>query len=229
MRIGIGVALMAMIVLPAPGAWGHGLSAFARPESERAIAKVTQEAIWAHVSARPYTPKHVPEALRRPAGVFVTLSRRGVTRGCWGTVTPRGLDAAHEVATNAVKALSLDYRQRPIQPSELPELVAHVSLIGELRPVSGPEEIQPRRFGLLVSGAGKGGVLLPGEAATARWAIETCRRKAGLRPKERASMYQFETVVVGPVPLKPPASQSPISTQSIRSPIASPLPGGGEG
>lgn len=217
MRVGIGVLLMAMIVLPAPGAWGRGLSAFARPESERAIARVTQEAIWAHVAARPYAPKAVPEALRRPAGVFVTISRRGVTRGCWGTVTPRGLDAAHEVAANAVKALSLDYRQRPIQPSELPELVAHVSLIGDLLPVSGPEEIQPRRFGLLVSGAGKGGVLLPGEAATARWAIETCRRKAGLRPKARASMYQFETVVVGPIPLKPPPTPS---SHALRSPVA---------
>jgi AMMECR1 domain-containing protein len=227
MRIGIGVVLMGMIVLQAPGAWGHGLSAFARPEAERAIAKVTQEAIWAHVSARPYAPKQVPEALRRPAGVFVTISRRGVTRGCWGTVTPRGLDAAHELATNAVKALSLDYRQRPIQPSELPDLVAHVSLIGDLMPVSAPEEVQPRRFGLLVAGPGKGGVLLPGEAATARWAIETCRRKAGLRPKERASMYQFETVVVGPIPLKPPSARPPVSTQSIHPPIASPLPGGG--
>lgn len=206
MRIWIGAVLMGMHLFTAPVAWGRGLSEFARPPVEAAIARVTQEAIWAHVSGRAYTVSEVPEALRRPAGVFVTISRQGATRGCWGTVTPRSLDAAREVAVNAVKALSLDYRQRPIQPSELPELVAHVSLIGALVSVSGPAEIQPRRFGLLVAGVGKGGVILPGEAATARWAIETCRRKAGLRPKERASMYQFETVVVGPIPLKPPAS-----------------------
>jgi hypothetical protein len=47
-------------------------------------------------------------------------------------------------------------------------------------------------------------VLLPGEAATARWQIDTCRRKAGLRPRERASMYTFETAVIGPIPLTPP-------------------------
>ena len=45
------------------------------------------------------------------------------------------------------------------------------------------------------------GVLLPGEAATARWQIDTCKRKAGLAARERVSMYRFETAVVGPVPL----------------------------
>jgi AMMECR1 domain-containing protein len=147
----------------------------------------------------------LPAALDRPAGVFVTISRDGVTRGCWGTVRPRAGSLASELVANAVKALSHDTRQRPIQPHELDGLVAHVSVLGSLTPAFGIEELQPRRLGLLVAGAGKGGVLLPGEAATARWQIDTCRRKAGLRPRERASMYTFETAVFGPIALTPPA------------------------
>ena len=194
-----------MCLVSAPAASARDLASYNRPEVARAIARLTQEAIWARAEARPFAMPYVPAALDRPAGVFVTLSRNGVTRGCWGTVRLRAASAAAEVVANAVKALSHDYRQRPIQPRELDGLVAHVSLIGELSPAFSAAELQPRRLGLLVAGAGKGGVLLPGEAATARWQIETCRRKAGLRPRERASMYTFETAVVGPIPLTPPA------------------------
>jgi AMMECR1 domain-containing protein len=204
-RIWIGGLLGLVTTACAASAWAADLQTFKRPEVERAIARLTQEAIWAHATGRPAAAPGVPAALRRPAGVFVTISRKGVTRGCWGTIRPRTDDLAREVSTNAVKALSLDYRQRPIAASELPELVAHVSIVGDLEPIGGPEALQPRRFGLLVAGGGKGGVLLPGEAATARWAVETCRRKAGLKPRERASLYRFETAVVGPIPLKPPS------------------------
>ena len=84
---------------------------------------------------------------------------------------------------------------------KLAGLVAHVSIVGDLEPVDGPQALQPRKFGLLVSGNGKGGVLLPGEAATAAWQVATCRKKAGLKPRERARLYRFETAVVGPISL----------------------------
>jgi AMMECR1 domain-containing protein len=190
------ILTLALLAL-APAASARELKTYQRPAMRTAIAKLTHDAIWAHV-------KHLPPPsadLGGPAGVFVTISKAGVTRGCWGTVAPRNGSLGAELAANAVKALSHDYRQQPIQPRELAELVAHVSVVGELDPVDGPAELQPRKFGLLVSGNGKGGVLLPGEAATAAWAVATCRRKAGLSARERARMYKFETAVVGPVSL----------------------------
>ncbi|MDB5098700.1 MAG: hypothetical protein JWM80_3121 [Cyanobacteria bacterium RYN_339] len=198
MRSPLLLGLLFLALAPGPAA-ARELGAYQRPALRQAIAKLTHDAIWAHVK---HLPAPSPAAdLGSPAGVFVTISKDGVTRGCWGTVAPRSGSLGAELAANAVKALSHDYRQQPIQPRELAGLVAHVSVVGELEPVDGPADLQPRKFGLLVSGGGKGGVLLPGEAATATWQVATCRRKAGLKPRDHARLYRFETAVVGPITL----------------------------
>lgn len=187
-------------LLPQP-AWAVDLRVYERPEVRAAIGQITRDAILARLEGRPFRPGAVPAPLAAPAGVFVTFSRDGVTRGCWGGVAPRAGRLADELAEAAGKALTLDRRQRPIRRGDLRGLVAHVSVVGELDPVGDPASLQPRRHGLLVAGPGKGGVLLPGEAATAAWQVATCRRKAGLRRGERARMYRFETAVIGPIPL----------------------------
>lgn len=196
------VLLAALVLaLVAPPAEAVRLRAYERPEVQAAIAAITREAIHAKLAGRPYRPAHVPDALKAPAGVFVTFSRAGVTRGCWGAIAPRAGRLADELAETAGKALTHDRRQRPIGRGDLAGLVAHVSVIGDLDPVADPASLRPRRDGLLVAGPGKGGVLLPGEAATVAWQVATCRRKAGLRRGERARMYKFETAVIGPIPL----------------------------
>lgn len=196
----IALATTVLALAPAP-AFALDLAAYRRPAVRAAIARLTRDAIWAHVRhAAPPTLPTLPE-LQVPAGVFVTLSRDGQTRGCWGTVQPRRASLAEELADVAVNVLSHDPRHQVVRSSELAGLVARVSVVGDLEAVDGPTELLPRRYGLLVAGQGKGGVLLPGEAATATWQVWTCRRKAGLRPHERASLYRFETAVVGPVPL----------------------------
>ena len=196
------VGLLLLFALTAP-ARAADLARYQAPEVEQAIATLTREAILAHVAGRAYAPKALPQTLRQPGGVFVTISREGVTRGCWGTVHPQEASLGREIAVSAVKALSHDYRQRPIRPEELPTLVAHVSILGPLVPLNTIQALQPRRHGLLVTAPGKGGLLLPGEALTASWALATCRKKAGLKAHERASMYRFDTAVVGPVSLNP--------------------------
>ncbi len=196
------LALAALLVamLPAP-AVAVDLRAYERPEVRAAIARITREAVQARLAGRRFRPGPVPAVLSAPAGVFVTFSRDGVTRGCWGAVAPRAGRLADELAETAGKALTLDRRQRPIRRGDLAGLVAHVSVVGELDAVASPAALQPRRHGLLVAGPGKGGVLLPGEAATVAWQVATCRRKAGLKRGERARMYKFETAVIGPIPL----------------------------
>lgn len=199
----VGLLLLAAFADPARAA---DLARYESPAVKSAIAKLTREAILAHVAGRRYAPPAVPALLRRPGGVFVTISADGVTRGCWGTVHPQEGSLAKEIVTSAIKALSHDYRQRPIHPRELPHLVAHVSILGPLLPLGAIHHLQPRRHGLLVTAPGKGGLLLPGEALTAQWALAACRKKAGLKPQERASLYRFDTAVIGPVSLAPEES-----------------------
>lgn len=196
--IGFFALLPLLTALPAEAL---ALRTYEQPAVQAAIARITREAILARLEGRRYWPGAVPAALSAPAGVFVTLSRHGVTRGCWGAAAPRAGRLADELAEAAGKSLTFDRRQRPIRRGDLPGLVAHVSIVGRLDPVHDPASLLPRKYGLIVSAPGKGGVLLPGEAATATWQVATCRRKAGLGPRERASMYRFETAVIGPIPL----------------------------
>lgn len=147
-------------------------------------------------------PKGFPSDLDRrlsiPGGAFVTIAIDGKTRGCWGTVHPQRPTLAEEIAAAAVKALRVDYRHAPIARHEWPELDFYVSLVGPLEPVGNPAAIRPKYDGLFVTSGSRGGVLLPGEAKTARWQVAECRRKAGLRPGEPAVMFRFPTVVYGP-------------------------------
>ncbi len=143
-------------------------------------------------------PAKLDPRLKVPGGAFVTITIGGETRGCWGTVHPQRPFLAQEIAVAAVKALRVDYRHRPIARHEWSELDFYVSLVGPLEPVSNAASIRPKYDGLFVTSGSRGGVLLPGEAKTARWQVAECRRKAGLRPDEPAVMFRFPTVVYGP-------------------------------
>lgn len=136
--------------------------------------------------------------LKVPGGAFVTIVLDGQTRGCWGTLHPQRPMLAQEIAAAAVAALRIDYRHRPIARHEWPELEFYVSLVGPLEPIDSIGAVRPKYDGLFVTNGRRGGVLLPGEAKTARWQLAEARRKAGLRPGEPAAMFRFPTVVYGP-------------------------------
>ncbi len=143
-------------------------------------------------------PAGIDRRLKVPGGAFVTITLDGKTRGCWGTVHPQRPFLAQEIAVAAVKALTVDTRHRPISRHEWPKLEFYVSLVGPLEPVSNAASIRPKYDGLFVTSGSRGGVLLPGEAKTARWQVAECRRKAGLKPDEPAMLFRFPTVVYGP-------------------------------
>jgi len=182
------------------GGRGAVLDEFARrrtPALERAAARIAKEALRAHLEGKP-APKiragH-PLLLRR-AGVFVTLKKGDRVRGCMGSVYPRERTIAEEIALSAVDAAASDPRYRPVSRDELKDLVYSISIVGPLRRAKDLSELQPKRYGLLVRAGERGGVLLPGEAKTARWQMEECRRKAGIPPKSPVEMFLFETVVL---------------------------------
>jgi AMMECR1 domain-containing protein len=132
----------------------------------------------------------------RRAGVFVTINKKGVPRGCMGTVVPRQKDIAREIIDNAVRAAASDLRQRPLALHELDEVTFCVSIVGPLRPVQGMSDLAPDVLGLLVRSGSCEGILLPGEAKTASWQVKECRRKAGLPEDAPVRMYVFRTVTL---------------------------------
>ena len=103
-----------------------------------------------------------PELLGRRAGCFVSLKKDGELRGCIGTIAPTKASLAEEICSNAVSAGRYDRRFNPVEVDELNELVYDVDVLGEPEPVGSKADLDPRRYGVIVSTAdGRRGLLLP--------------------------------------------------------------------
>lgn len=117
-----------------------------------------------------------------PAGVFVTLHRRGRLRGCIGQL--EGVNSLEEaVVYCGVAAAMHDPRFPPLAPEEIGELEIEISILSSPARIA-PEQIELGRHGLLVTRGRMRGVLLPQVPAQLHWNAErfleeTCR-KAGL-------------------------------------------------
>jgi AmmeMemoRadiSam system protein A len=135
-------------------------------------------------------------------GAFVTLTRDGSLRGCIGYSEP--LYPLHEaVARCAVAAATQDYRFSPVTLAELPDLDISVSALTPLEKLERLEDVEPGRQGLLITGEGHRGLLLPQVAAERGWnrerfLRETCR-KAGLPEdawkRDSVEIFVFEAEV----------------------------------
>jgi MEMO1 family protein len=132
------------------------------------LVRLAREAIRAHLTGAP-PPVHLVPDPHRPCGVFVSIheptgdGEEGPLRGCVGTVAPREPTIAAEVARTAVEAATADPRFPPLRPDEVDRVEIEVYLLGEPEPVHGLDELDPGRYGVIVTGGnGRIGVLLPG-------------------------------------------------------------------
>jgi len=138
----------------------------------------------------------VDEALRRPAGAFVTLrTPDGDLRGCIGSIQARE-PLFRAVHSSALSAAFRDPRFPQVQREELDNLHLEISVMGPIERVERFEEIVVGRDGLIVTRGGYAGLLLPQVASEYGWDRETFLDqtcvKAGL-PK--AAWRQPGTVV----------------------------------
>ncbi|RMH05210.1 MAG: AmmeMemoRadiSam system protein A [Planctomycetota bacterium] len=161
------------------------------------LPAVAREAIRARLEGR--SPRDLPPArgeLARRAAVFVTLRRRddGALRGCIGSLEPLHSDLVAETADRAVAAAFSDPRFRPVSAEELPHLAIEVSVLGRREEVAGLEDLDPTRYGVVVTGpGGRRGVLLPAieGVETAAEQVAIARRKAGIGPAEPVRLERF--------------------------------------
>ena len=103
----------------------------------------------------------LPELLSRRAGCFVSLKVDGELRGCIGTIAPVRANLAEEICANAISAGTHDPRFAPVGEDELDELVYDVDVLGEPEPIASTDELDPKRYGVIVSCGGRRGLLLP--------------------------------------------------------------------
>jgi MEMO1 family protein len=144
-------------------------------------------------------PLELTPEMQRQAGAFVTIRRHGDLRGCIGTIHPARANVAEEVIQNAISAATRDPRFPPLTPEELDGLEVKVDVLGDPEPVSSPDELDPKRYGLIVQSIRqpwRRGLLLPdleGIDTVEQQVYWTRYHKAGItNPDEPVDMFRFE-------------------------------------
>jgi AmmeMemoRadiSam system protein B/AmmeMemoRadiSam system protein A len=138
-------------------------------------------------------------ALLQPMGVYVTYEKQGELRGCVGRIEA-DRPAFLNVQYASVAAALADSRFPPITPAELEDLTIEITLLGPVRQVEDPEQIQIGRHGVLIRlGADDGALYLPQVPLEQGWGLQATLlnlcRKAGLPDdawqRDDARIYVF--------------------------------------
>lgn len=144
------------------GPFGVGYcEAVLHEEPPRKLVDIARGSLAAAVHDEEYEPPDLAAPWDLPRGVFVTLwNRRRRLRGCIGHLDPVTSSLSREVAECSVAAGTRDRRFTPVTPGELAELSCEVSILHPAVPAR-PEDLDPRRYGIIVSDDRRVGVLLP--------------------------------------------------------------------
>lgn len=162
-----------------------------------ALARLTVET-YVRKGQRAHLPEGVPaELLNRQAGVFVSLHRHGDLRGCIGTISATCDNIAEEILQNGVSACSRDPRFPAVREDELDSLEYSVDVLGDAESISSFDELDPRRYGVIVTQGWKRGLLLPNldGVDTVEQQVSIAKRKAGISVRDdNVSLQRFEVV-----------------------------------
>jgi AmmeMemoRadiSam system protein A len=142
-------------------------------------------------------PNALPsELINEQAGVFVSIHKNGRLRGCIGTITPTTENVAKEIIQNAISAGLSDNRFDPVSADELPYLVYKVDVLLPPEPISGPEDLDVKRFGVIVTSGVKRGLLLPNLDGidTVTEQIDIAKQKGGIGAGETVRLERFEVI-----------------------------------
>jgi len=165
-------------------------------QAQDPYVKMAMETVRAFVTQGmvPDPPDPPPEGFARRAGAFVTLRKRGRLRGCIGTPEPTRRNLAEEIVHNAVSSASRDPRFPPVRPDELDELECSVDVLSPPERISGEDELDPSRYGVIIRKGYRSGLLLPDLEGidTVRDQLRIVRQKAGIGPEEKGvELYRF--------------------------------------
>lgn len=138
--------------------------------------------------------KRLTPEMKRKAGVFVSIHKGGELRGCIGTIEPQRNNVAEEIIANAISSATRDPRFYPITPDELADLEYSVDVLTKAEPIKSQDQLDPKRYGVIVEAGGRKGLLLPDLEGvdSVDYQINICRQKAGIMPEEPVKLYRFE-------------------------------------
>ena len=126
-------------------------------------------------------------------GVFVTLKKAGNLRGCIGHLQPQYPHLMAEIDACAIAAAFADERFPPVKQEELAAIKIELSLLEPAEPIESIDQLDPKRFGIIVRSGLRQGTLLPDIEGvdTATQQIQIAKAKAGIRPDEPAQIFRY--------------------------------------
>jgi uncharacterized protein (TIGR00296 family) len=157
-------------------------------EEGRTAVRTARAALETNLRGEEYTPPDLSSVFSEKRGVFVTLTSGGDLRGCIGLPYPV-MPLAEGIVHAALSAALEDPRFPQVRAEELPMIRVEVTVLSVPETLACPAtarpgEVEVGRHGLIVSGMGRSGLLLPQVATEYEWDAEefldhTCL-KAGL-------------------------------------------------
>lgn len=183
-------------------------------EEGKLLVKLAREAVEEYLKTRHKTkaPENIPEKLRQPCGVFVTINiltnGEKELRGCIGYPYPT-TPLIEAVIDSAISSATQDPRFYPLSLDELDKVVFEVSvltppqLINVEKTSNYPNEIKVGKDGLIVERGIFKGLLLPQVPVEWGWDEEEflcqCCIKAGLPPDawllKDTKIYKFQAII----------------------------------
>lgn len=139
------------------------------------------------------SPVPAPPELQVSAGAFVCLKRKGQLRGCIGTIEATQPDLSGEIIENAINAATRDPRFNPVREDELEDLEYSVDVLSHAEPVSSLEDLDPKKYGVIVESGYKRGLLLPDLEGvdTIEDQLSIAMQKAGIYEGEPVCVFRF--------------------------------------
>jgi AmmeMemoRadiSam system protein A len=142
-----------------------------------------------------YIPDYVTNEMREiKRGVFVSLKKGGELRGCIGTILPVTNSVAEEIIRNAIEAGVNDPRFYRVEEHELMDIDISVDVLTEPEEAD-KEDLDPRKYGVIVKDNGKTGLLLPDLQGvnTIEEQLSIALQKAGITSGEY-TIEKFEVI-----------------------------------
>jgi AmmeMemoRadiSam system protein A len=164
--------------------------------TEHPLVELARQAILHYLTTGKYveSSEELCVEWQRPAAAFVSLQRQGELRGCIGTCVATQPSLVQEIIQNAVAAATADPRFPSVSLDDMDEIDISVDVLASPQKVDSEEQLDPKRYGVIVRAGERGGVLLPdiAQVTTAESQLAIARRKAGIRSDEPVEIYRFE-------------------------------------
>ena len=171
----------------------------ARRNREDPFVKLARETVEMYVreGRTPEVPDWATTEMKNGrAGVFVSIHKDGMLRGCIGTFLPTRECIAREIISNAVSASTRDPRFSPVRPDELKWLEINVDVLSVPEKIGGMDELNVKKYGVIVSSGSRRGLLLPDldGVDTVEQQVDIARRKGGIPEGAPLTLERFEVV-----------------------------------